>query len=45
MLFTGDIIDVLSEIEGGWYFATVQNVMGMKNEGIVPCDYVELQEV
>lgn len=41
----GDIIDVLSEIEGGWYFATVQNVMGIKSEGIVPCDYVELQEV
>ena len=42
--FLGDIITVMSEIEGGWYFASVQNVMGMKNEGIVPCDYVELQE-
>jgi len=36
---------VLGEIEGGWYFASVKNVMGIKKEGIVPCDYVELQEI
>eukprot|EP00210_Caulerpa_lentillifera_P003235 g3089.t1 len=28
----GDIIEVLSEIEGGWYFATVENVLGIKSE-------------
>ena len=40
----GDIINIVSEIEGGWYFASVENIMGIKTEGIVPCDYVELQE-
>ena len=40
----GDIINIVSEIEGGWYFASVENIMGIKTQGIVPCDYVELQE-
>lgn len=45
MCFVGDIIEVLSEIEGGWYFAKVENVLGIKSEGVVPCDYVELQDL